>query len=625
MRYLFYAFFFWTVLIAPAANAALDMSVSRSVVPEGETFQIYIRAPQNAGNVDFSPLYKDFNVVGQRKSFQTQFINGKTTQSSEIVLTVVPKTTGKLTVPALSAGKESSAPVEITVLSAEESLAAAGTSQSENGEQSAGTQKIDAPKVFLRAALSNENPIEKTPVVYTLSLFMSPDVVNGNVTAPQSKEFDLRKIGDERSYETKVNDVPYRVTEYKFSLTPLRSGKIDVPAASFTGTVAESDPFDKMMNGDFFDTDAFLMRPMRLPSMLTGRAVSVNSPALILNASPRPAGVQGDFLPAQKVVLSETYSPDAQNASVGDAITRTVTLAAAGTTDSSLPDIVFPDADGYKQYPEKPESKTVFQGDLPVAKQTRQTVFVLSKAGKVVLPALQVPWYDTVSKSVKYASLPERTLTVAGTALSPAAPQSIAPQAAAQQSSASVQPQSASENPVLQDESAAPFAASAVAKTEALPVSEPAASAKTNALLFGAGILIGGALVAIVWLVARLRARVGEDEKIKKSVLTLRRLTNDLKNACLKSDPHAARDALKALAAFYWPDKREFSLTEMAARVGSAEFSDEIDALNEVLYGHDADVWNGEALFAAFNDVKDEIPLSAAQDGEEVVPPLYPV
>lgn len=35
MRYLFYAFFFWTVLIAPAANAALDMSVSRSVVPEG--------------------------------------------------------------------------------------------------------------------------------------------------------------------------------------------------------------------------------------------------------------------------------------------------------------------------------------------------------------------------------------------------------------------------------------------------------------------------------------------------------------------------------------------------------------------------------------------------------------
>ena len=82
---------------------------------------------------------------------------------------------------------------------------------------------------------------------------------------------------------------------------------------------------------------------------------------------------------------------------------------------------------------------------------------------------------------------------------------------------------------------------------------------------------------------------------------------------------------MKALAAFYWPDKREFSLTEMAARVGSAEFSDEIDALNEVLYGHDADVWNGEALFAAFNDVKDEIPLSAAQDGEEVVPPLYPV
>lgn len=620
MKYLFYVFFFLTALTAVSANAALDMSVSRSVVPEGETFQIYIRAPQNAGNLDFSPLFKDFNVVGQRKSFQTQIINGKTAQSSEIVLTVAPKSTGTLVIPALSAGKESSAPVEIKVLSAEESLASAGAAAGGNGVKSAENQKIDAPKVFLRVSLSEENPIEKTPLVYTLSLFMSQDVVSGSVNAPQSKEFELRKIGEERSYETKVNNVPYRVTEYKFSLTPLRAGKIDVPAASFTGTVAENDPFDKMMNDDFFDADAFLMRPMRLPSLLTGRAVSVNSPAPVLNVLPRPAAVQGNFLPAQKVALSETYSPDAQNASVGDALTRTVTLTATGTTDASLPEIVFPDADGYKQYPEKSENKTVFKGDVPVAQTTRQTVFVLSRAGKVVLPALRVPWYDTVSKSVKYADLPERTLTVGGAAaLAPVEkpqPQSAVPVRAPADDIKSEAAQNAV-SPVP--------AASDAARQDALPVSASAKPFASSVLIFGAGILIGGAVVAFVWLAARLRFRVGESEKIKKSVLTLRRLTNDLKNACLKNNPHAARDALRALAAFYWPDKTEFSLTEMADRVGSAEFSDEIDALNEVLYGHDAGAWNGETLFAAFNDVKDEIPLSAAQDGEDAVPPLYPV
>lgn len=65
----------------------------------------------------------------------------------------------------------------------------------------------------------------------------------------------------------------------------------------------------------------------------------------------------GIWLPATDVAVSEDFTPPKQTISLGEALTRTVTVMAAGVRDSQIPDLTFPDGTDYKQYPGKTDSK----------------------------------------------------------------------------------------------------------------------------------------------------------------------------------------------------------------------------------------------------------------------------
>ena len=622
--------FISTLLFCMHAYAAFEMTVARTSVSEGEPVQLYLRQPSGTESIDFSPLYKDFDIVGQRKSYQSHFVNGKGTQTSETVLTLAPKRTGKITLPSLSAGGQTTKPIEITVLTAEETLAAvnAGQNKAQTGSESQPQAQIQAPKVFLRASLSDTSPMEQTPVVYTLRVFTARDVISGNITPPTSKDFEIRQIGDGVAGQETVNGIPYQTEEYAFSIIPLRSGQITVPAAVFSGAVSENDPFGNIAGDDFFDMNDFFMRPPRLSPFLTGRSVTVNSPVLTINALARPENVKGDFFPAQKVTLSEKYLPDSTQIKLGDAVTRTISLQAVGASQANVPQISFDENKAYRQYPAKPEINVTFQGQTPVVEQTRQIVFIPSQAGKVILPSLQIPWYDSVSKTVKTAVLPEKEITVTGASAGTQPPPpstTLNNDVSAAPRQQVVPPETKSlprvENQAVSEPSFLKLAADESVKRETAVQREE----KMSALMFMAGLFIGAALILAVWFLSRYRFARREKEQMKKSRLLLRRLTEDFKKACVKNNPQKARDALKALAAFYMPDNRNASLSEFAQKTGSEAFINEIDALNNVLYGRGAETWNGDVLFAVFNENKDALYRDLNDESENVVPPLYPV
>lgn len=86
--------------------------------------------------------------------------------------------------------------------------------------------------------------------------------------------------------------------------------------------------------------------------------IAVQSSAVVLDIRPKPdqAGT-GIWLPATDVAVSEDFTPPKQTISLGEALTRTVTVMAAGVRDSQIPDLAFPDGTDYKQYPGKTDSK----------------------------------------------------------------------------------------------------------------------------------------------------------------------------------------------------------------------------------------------------------------------------
>lgn len=88
---------------------------SGSVSPN-EVFQLVISTDQQVpGNLDVTPLAQDFKIVGTARSERLIVSDNKTFGHTEWVISLVPRRTGNITIPALKAGKLETKPRTISV------------------------------------------------------------------------------------------------------------------------------------------------------------------------------------------------------------------------------------------------------------------------------------------------------------------------------------------------------------------------------------------------------------------------------------------------------------------------------------------------------------------------------
>ena len=115
---------------------------------------------------------------------------------------------------------------------------------------------------------------------------------------------------------------------------------------------------------------------------------------------------------------------------VGDAVSRTVYLRAAGVIDSQLPEIKFTPVSGMKQYPEKPLTEAKVENGEIIAVKKITNVYIPSEAGSVTLPEVAVEWFNVKTGQFEKAVLPTQTIqvlpAVSSTGNAPAAQQTEA-------------------------------------------------------------------------------------------------------------------------------------------------------------------------------------------------------
>ncbi|HBO58939.1 MAG TPA: hypothetical protein DD624_03405 [Alphaproteobacteria bacterium] len=570
--------FFCLIFASTPAFADFKATVSRTTLPEGESFQLYLRQNGDAEQPDVSVLNKDFTVVGQRKSYKTSIINGKAEKYNENILTLIPKTAGTVVLPAIYAGKEHTSPMNLTVVPAGTALPAA-----------AGQKQPVQSKVFLRASLSDEKPFVAQQVVYTVRLYTNEDTVllDGALTPPAADGVAVEQWGEARRSRTLINEAPYNVLEYKFLLFAQKSGKIKLEAPRFQGIVSDPDAGR--------DTDIFGFQSA-FSGFFGQKNIVVRASDATLDVKPLPDGVKTGWLPATHVEIAEEFSPESASVALGEAVTRTVSVAVNGARDTQIPDPDFPAGDGYKLYPGQTDSKKMFDDQGIVGVKTRQVVFMPTKTGDVVLPALELPWYDVKNQTVQIAVLPSKTIKVTGT-MPPERNQDV--NAAA-----------------VPAEQAMPPAADVV------PLAPP--DKMPDYRLFFAGILVGAGVTGLAWLtVGRIMiVRVRKAEE-RQAALPRRAAESALKQACAANDAVAARIALLEIAALYWEDNPPLTLSGVADRFRDAALAGQIDALNTVLYAPASVEWNGAGLWKAFKKTK-LYRKTAEKSGASPVPPLYP-
>lgn len=107
-------------LLSPLAQAALDASVDRTRLVEGEALELTLETPSASrlSELDLAPLQENFDIQRTRQLSLVSQINGRTTPVTRWVVTLLPLRTGFVVIPPLQLGAAASQPITLQVLSA---------------------------------------------------------------------------------------------------------------------------------------------------------------------------------------------------------------------------------------------------------------------------------------------------------------------------------------------------------------------------------------------------------------------------------------------------------------------------------------------------------------------------
>ncbi|TNF18279.1 MAG: protein BatD [Rhodobacteraceae bacterium] len=549
----------------------LTARISTDRLALGETFQLTLSAdPADlTAAPDISALNADFDILGTSKSTQTRIVNGRRSALESWIITLAPRATGHLTIPALGAEQATSAAINVEVV---------------DPADLPPVERAQGAAITLTAEPGTHYEQQEIPL--TLRITTSDALRNGAITEPSSPNYVLERRGEDRISRMTQAGTPVTVIERDYLLRPQKSGTLRVAPFTLRGSISDpdarrSDPF-----ADFFGRSPFGGAGSPFGSMLNpGRPVTLRTAPLTLEIKARPTAATDWFLPAKAVSLTAEWQPAQPEFRVGEAVTRHVRIEALGATEVQLPDIALPEVAGARVYSEGSQAGSIDTPDGTAAVRDFTFSVVPTSGGTLTLPEIRVTWFDTATEQARSALLPAETIQVAG----PVASATAAPPAATPALSASeVSPQSA---PV--------------------PRRMLAAIAAFAALLAGVGVYL--------W-------RKGITSKTPPAPLTqasrrqaeLRRV----ETAC------AARDAAAAYAAALgWlrAASRDTGQTGEAILSDHLDLSARLSALERHSYAGSADrQWDAPALLRALRAADRTLKSRARKGRGPVLPPLYP-
>lgn len=539
------------LLLSVQSFAAVVTRVDRADIELNESFTLEVITDANIDlQPDISVLEQDFYIGQDSQLSNTTIVNGQIRRSKTWTYVLMPKSAGRITIPPVSVGTEQSDPLLITV--SEPSYAPPGVAE-----------------VFLTSEVDFNETYVQAQVLLTIKIYRSVATRQPALRDPTVTGVEVlsETAGDDRSYEAVIDGTAYNVVERVYALYPQESGSIEISPARFEARV--------LRNG-----------------RITGRKVFESEPQVITvqPIPPRPAEFpDAVWLPARDLQLSEDWSRDPEEVKAGEPLTRHVTISALGQLETQIPALDVPMADGINVYPDKPElSRRIESGGIRGIRKDQYAMIGVTPGVGAILPALEVPWWNTEASKWEVARLPERIIRIlpSGEAPPPAPEPETAP--------------------------------------EAEPVGGAAEPAMPDAFWRRVS-----ELLAAVWLVTLLAwwwtSRPTKREPREPAPVPLHkrqsRLLKSARKAARAGDAAGVKQSLLEWAALEWPENTPRSIGALASRV-SPDLAGELDAFSSLSYGPRRGEFDGDALATAirsFSVLRDD-----SSEDHEQLPPLMP-
>ena len=538
------------LLLSAQTLAAVTTRVDRTDIELNESFTLEVVTDTNIDlQPDISALNENFYVGQGSQLSNTTIVNGQINRSKTWTYVLMPKIDGQITIPPISVGSEQSEPLVITV--SEPSYAPPGVAEVFV------TSEVDFGETYVQAQL-----------LLTIKIYRSVATRQPALRDPTLSGVEVLSelAGDDRSYEAVIDGTAYNVVERVYALFPQQSGQIEISPARFEARV--------LRNG-----------------RITGRKVyeSEAQTITVLPIPPRPAEFpDAVWLPARDLNLTEDWSRDADEIKAGEPLTRHVTISALGQLETQIPALEPPSAAGINVYPDKPElSRRIESGGIRGVRQDQYAMIGVT-AGVVALPALEVPWWNTVESEWQVARLPEQSINILPSGEAPAPEPELA--------------------------------ANAEVETDAEPAATQSAPAgfwrRVSELLAA----VWGVTLLAWWWTSRPEKKQRQPAPIPLHKRQSR-LLKEARKAARAGEGAGVREALLDWAALEWPDDTPRSVGALSRRV-SAPLADELRKMSSLAYGPNAGEFEGEALATAirsFSVLEDD-----ESQTEEKLPPLMP-
>jgi len=541
-----------TSTVATAAN--ITVTTSRNPVSLDDSFHLIYEANSRVDeDPDFSPIYKDFEILRSSQSTNMRSVNGSWDLKKTWDLTVIAKDIGQYTIPAIKFGSDTSPAIRIKIVNS--------TSPSTPLNNAANGATIPA-KIFLETSVDKTSGWVQAQFIYSIRLLRTVTIAGASISELTTTDPDaLIQMISEDNYQTTRNGIQYEVFERRYAVFPQKSGVLKINPVIFDGRVNAAQPRSLF--------DQFRM---------SGQQKRLRSKAIELNIKPAPAAINlQDWLPAKEIQLVEDWSDDIQNLKAGEPVTRTIMIAADGLTGVQLPDLKFNDITDLKQYPDKAiiEDKPGSSG-ITGYKQIK-IALLPAKAGRYTLPKVELQWWNTQTNKKEIATLPETVLHVSGSA----ATYIPAPPAQTENTSLTNKPLSTTDT-----------------------TSKPALAGEINppywkwlALFF-----------AVAWLITLILyfrkpvAKLTQNKtKISSPLQSIKAAASNVEKFAKRNDANNTKKALIEWAVVAYNDNNITNLSQIGEHC-SPQFNQLIRQLNETLYRSETKSWNGKSLLSAFKD-----------------------
>lgn len=537
------------VSISTVFAEGISVHLSQRKVGLNDSFSVTFAASKEVKEApDFSPLKNDFDILSTSHDNSISIINGQMSQEIRWHVALMGKREGNFVIPSIRFGEYSSSPQAIEIT---KSIAV----------------KKEEP-IFLETELSpKETVYEQSLLTYTVRLYCSVKLAQAALSEVSLNDKDaiIERLGNDVEYDHyDKNGKHYRVYERKYGVFPQHAGELVFAPVQFEGAVISGGNF-------FFDMQTQVKRLQSKTETIAVKAIP-------------PSFHKSNWLAANDVQLTEDWSQNLNKLVLGEPITWTIKLTAAGSMGSHIPDIAIDFPNELKHYFDKAEPSNQITADGIIGTKQLKIALIPTKPGKIELPKIDVPWWDLKAGIVRHAELPARILEI-------------------------------------KDNQVAMKTTTAAAPIDVAPAVQVAELNQNNDHPLLSHWWMWGFFGLAFFLLTGLYLAI---RKVKKSNVkqstSLKRYRNELKKACKEGNAKSAEAALLAWFAQKNPSSKHLNFSAIK-HFGDEEFQKCIQELYQALYSKNT-AWNGEALWKAFCNYKPQNEHSRKVK-ESILPELY--